>query len=328
MTTTVALLSGFWNHETERRLALMQEGSPEGITAIGVDSSKSEGEVIEALADVNVIVPWQALVPLSIARECRNLKLVQLLAAGYGQYDVGGLNALGIQLANNGGSNAHSVAEHTVMLMLAVYRRFGEAWQSVSAGRWRDDVADLPLRSEIAGKTVGLIGFGNIGRLVARRLSGFDVELLYCDVLELPPGRGLELGAKAVSQDELLAKSDIVSLHIHGLKSTRGMIGEREFGLMKPSAILVNTARGAVVDEAALIRALEAGQIAGAGLDVLEAEPTSPDNPLLTMERVVVTPHWAGGTLEGSALCAQFALENVARFAAGRPVLSLVEPDE
>jgi len=327
MTVTVALLSDVWDHETQRRLDLMQEMAPDGITAIGVDSSQSEGEVIERLADVDVIVPWRALVPQSLARECKKLKLVQLVTAGYGQYPIAELNALGVQVANNGGSNAHSVAEHTVMLMLAVYRRFAEAWSSARGGGWRDAVAGLPMRSEIAGKTVGLVGFGNIGRLVARRLSGFDVELLCYDIVELTPGRALELGAKAVPFDELLQRSDIVSLHVHMLKSTRKMIGEREFSLMKPSAILVNTARGGVVDEAALIEALRDGQIAGAGLDVLEQEPTPPDNPLLSMDKVVVTPHWAGGTLEGSALCARFAIENIARFAEGRPLLSVVAPD-
>jgi len=327
MTITVALLSDVWDHETQRRLALMQEGAPEGIVAIGVDSSQSEGEVIERLADADVIVPWRALVPVTRARECKKLKLVQLVTAGYGQYDIAGLNALGIQVANNGGSNAHSVAEHTLLLMLAAYRRFTEACSSVRAGGWRTGLEELPMRSEIAGKTIGIVGFGNIGRLVARRLSGFDVEMLYYDTVELPPGRGLELGVEAVSFDELLRRSDIITLHVHMLRSTSKMIGEREFSLMKPSAILINTSRGGVVDEAALIKALRTGQIAGAGLDVLEQEPTPADNPLLSMERVVVTPHWAGGTLEGSALCARFALDNIVRFAEGRPLLSVVEPD-
>ncbi len=327
MTITVALLSDVWDHETQRRLDLMKDMAPEGMVAVGVDSSQSAGEVIERLADVDAIVPWRAVVPASIARECRKLKLVQLVTAGYGQYDVAGLNALGIQVANNGGSNAHSVAEHTVLLMLAVYRRFTEAWSSVHGGGWREEVAGLPMRSEIAGKTVGLLGFGNIGRLVARRLSGWDVELLYHDILELPPGRGLELGAKAVPFDELLRRSDIVSVHVHMLKSTSKMIGEREFSLMKPTAILVNTARGGVVDEAALIEALRTGQIAGAGLDVLEEEPTPADNPLRSMERVVITPHWAGSTFEGSALCARFALDNIMRLAEDKPLLSVVAPD-
>jgi glyoxylate reductase/D-3-phosphoglycerate dehydrogenase len=267
-------------------------------------------------------------VPVDLARECPNLKLVQLLTAGFDVVDVPGLAELGVKVANNGGSNAISVSEHAVSLMLMVYRKLTEAWTNTKEGHWREKIDQLPFRSEINGKTVGIIGFGNIGRQVARRLQGWDVDLLYYDVVEMMPGRDKELGAKATPFNDLLKKSDIVTMHVPLNKSTRGMIGEREFGLMKETAVFINTCRGPVHNEKALIKALNSGKIAGAGLDVLEKEPTDPNNPLLKMDNVVVTPHWAGGTSEGNERAMRFAMSNFTRLAEGRTLLSVVVPEE
>jgi phosphoglycerate dehydrogenase-like enzyme len=195
-------------------------------------------------------------------------------------------------------------------------------------GKWRDGIDNLPLRHEITGKTVGIIGFGNIGRQVARKLSGWDVELLYYDVIEPMPGRELENGARYTARDELLKLSDIVTLHVPLNRATRGMISDREFSLMKKSAVLINACRGPVVDEKALLRALQQDRIAGAGLDVLEQEPTDPNNPLLKMPNVIATPHWAGGTEEGSERAFGFAIANCVRLAEGRPLLSVVQPED
>ena len=247
--------------------------------------------MIEALKDADAAIPWLASIPLDVAEQLPKLKLVQLLAAGYDSVNVIGLGKLGISVANNGGSNAISVSEHAMSLMLSVYRRMMEAWSNTIDGNWRDGVDQLPVRTEINGKTVGIIGFGNIGRQVSRRLSGFDCEVLYHDPVELMPGRDKELGAQAVELDHLLRVSDIVTVHIPLNSSTRGMMGAREFGLMKKTAIFINTCRGPVHNEADLITALQDDEIAGAGLDVLEVEPTDPNNPLLSMPNAVVTPH-------------------------------------
>ncbi|MDP7091148.1 MAG: NAD(P)-dependent oxidoreductase, partial [Dehalococcoidia bacterium] len=168
--------------------------------------------------------------------------------------------------------------------------------------------------------------FGNIGRQVARRLSGFDCEILYHDIVELMPGRDQELGAQAVDLDHLLRVSDIVTLHVPLNSSTRGMMGAREFGLMKKTAIFINTCRGPVHNEADLIKAIQDGEIAGTGLDVLEEEPTDPNNPLLSMPTATVTPHWAGGTGEGNERAVVFALSNLERLAEDRKLLSVVDP--
>ncbi|GIT18478.1 MAG: hypothetical protein CM1200mP39_12840 [Dehalococcoidia bacterium] len=161
---------------------------------------------------------------------------------------------------------------------------------------------------------------------MSRRLSGFDCEIIYHDVVELMPGRDGELGAQAVDLDHLLSASDIVTIHVPLNSSTRGMIGAREFNLMKSTAIFINTCRGPVHNEADLIKALQNGDIAGAGLDVLEEEPTDPDNPLLHMPTSIVTPHWAGGTGEGNERAVVFALSNLERVAENRKLLSVVEP--
>ncbi|MDA0233216.1 MAG: 2-hydroxyacid dehydrogenase [Chloroflexi bacterium] len=325
--TTVALLANLTTAEHEGRWKLMQQLAPEGIETRLVNPGLSRGELIEALKGVDAVVPWLARVPVDLATDCPDLKLVQLLTAGFDVVDVPGLAELGISVANNGGANAISVSEHAMSLMLSVYRRLTDSWLNTKQGKWRDGIDQLPFRAEINGKTVGIVGFGNIGRQVARRLAGWDVELLYHDVVELMPGRDAELGAVSTPLDELLERSDIVTAHVPLNRSTRGMFGAREFGLMKKTAVFINTCRGPVHNEAALIAALKAGEIAGAGLDVLEQEPTDPANPLLHMDNVVVTPHWAGGTAEGNERALKFAMSNFQRLAEGRKLLSVVEPE-
>jgi glyoxylate reductase/D-3-phosphoglycerate dehydrogenase len=305
----------------------MTKNARDGVNVIVVDPTVSPGELIEALKDADAAIPWLASVPVEIAENLPKLKLVQLLTAGFDSVDVVGLGKRGISVANNGGANAISVSEHAMSLMLSVYRRMMEAWSNTADGKWRSGIDQLPVRTEINGKTVGIVGFGNIGRQVARRLSGFDCEVLYHDVIELMPGRDQELGAQAVEFDHLLRVSDIVTVHVPLNSSTRGMFGSREFGLMKKTAVFINTCRGPVHTEADLIKALQDGEIAGAGLDVLEQEPTDPDNPLLKMPNAVVTPHWAGGTGEGNERAVVFALSNLERLAEGRKLLSVVDPE-
>ena len=323
---TIAFLANLSTAEHKRRWDLLNEHAPEGVNVVVADPTSSHGVLIEALKDADAAVPWLASVPLEVAEQLPNLKLVQLLTAGYDSVDVVGLGKLGIAVANNGGSNAISVSEHAMTLMLSVYRRMMESWDNTRNGNWREGVDQLPVRTEINGKTVGIIGFGNIGRQVARRLSGFDCEVLYHDTVELMPGRDRELGAQAVDLDHLLRVSDIVTVHVPLNSSTRGLMGAREFGLMKKTAIFINTCRGPVHNEADLIKALQDGEIAGAGLDVLEQEPTDPNNPLLSMPTAIVTPHWAGGTGEGNERAVVFALANLERAVEGRKMLSVVDP--
>jgi phosphoglycerate dehydrogenase-like enzyme len=325
--TTVAFIAKTKSGDMQQRWEILKKLAPKSIKPVLVDADLSEGELIEALKSCQAVIPWGRGLPISVAKNLPEMKLVQLLSAGFDAYDVPGLSKIGITVCNNGGSNAVSVSEHTVTLMLSVYRRMMDAWDVTKKGKWREGIDGLPLRWEITGKTIGIIGFGNIGRQVARKLSGWDAELLYYDVIEPMPGREMELGVRYTPKDELLRRSDIVTLHVPLNKSTRGMMSDREFGLMKKTAVLINACRGPVVDEKALTRALQQGKIAAAGLDVFEQEPTDPNNPLLKMANVVATPHWAGGTVEGSERAFAFAISNCVRLAEGRQLLSVVHPE-
>jgi len=261
-----------------------------------------------------------------LLREAKKVRLLQLLSAGYDAVDLRLTNELGIPVATNGGANAWAVAEHAVALVLALYKRLIAADRSVREGRWRQPITGFNT-FEVAGKTLGLIGAGNIGRKVARRLTAFEARTIYYDIVPAPDIEQ-ELGARRVSLEELLKEADIMSIHLPLNRETRGLIGRPQLAMMKPTTVIVNTSRGPVVDEEALAEALREKRIAGAGLDVYHKEPISPDNPLLQVENVILTPHTAGHAYEGWFRRAQFAWENIRRVAAGQPPLSLARPEE
>ena len=187
------------------------------------------------------------------------------------------------------GANAIAVAEHTIMLMLAVEKRLVRFHNDVAAGKWRAGKPDETRVYELAGRTLGIVGLGNIGKKVARRAAAFDMKIQYYDIVRLNEDQEDALGARFVLFEELLRTSDVVSLHVPLTDGTRNMMGAREFGLMKPGAILVNTCRGPVVDEDALHRALTQKQIAGAGLDVFVEEPPKPNHPLFALPNVTLS---------------------------------------
>jgi phosphoglycerate dehydrogenase-like enzyme len=252
------------------------------------------------------------------------LRLVQLISAGYDRLDIEAARKAGVPVANNGGANSVAVAEATVLLTLAVLKKL--VWQhgNVAAGRWRvGDFAQVRLY-ELAGKTVGIVGLGTIGKKVARRLQGFDVDLLYHDIVRLTEDQEDALGVRFALFPELLRRADVVTLHVPLNDSTRGMMGAAQFALMKPTAVLVNTCRGPVVDEAALHHALSAGRIAGAGLDVMTEEPPAPDHPLFSLPSVTFTPHTAGPTWENWTKAFRNGFDNIQRVAAGRPPLWVI----
>jgi glyoxylate reductase/D-3-phosphoglycerate dehydrogenase len=241
---------------------------------------------------------------------------VQLLSAGYDAVDIEAARRAKVPVANNGGANAISVAEHAVMLMLTVARRV--VWQhaSVSGGRWRGN-GPPPTMYELYDKTLGIIGLGNIGRKVARRAQAFGMKVEYYDIRRLTEDEEDALGVKFRLLTELLKRSDFVSLHVPLNASTRHMIGTRELGLLKPTAILVNTSRGPVIDEVALTKALAENKFFGAGLDVFDEEPTPPDNPLLKLENVVLTAQFAGPTSDNHVARFRNAFDNVERMVRG-----------
>ena len=286
--------------------------NPDGFTTGLLDGRSAEEEQKAAVRDADFILHFNTPLRDEVLRAAGKSKLVQLMAAGYDDLNLPLMAELGIPCANNGGANSWAVSDHTLMLMLALNKKLALGDRSVRDGSWNASVGGLNTY-EIANKLVGLVGIGNIGRQVARRLHGFDARVQYYDPYPLTPERERELNVTGVELDELFRTSDIVSLHTPLTPQTRGLVSRERLAMMKPTALLINTARGPVVDEAALIEALQTGGIAGAGLDVFEQEPIDPDNPLLAMENVALTPHVAGITWDTWSRRARFAYANMQR---------------
>jgi phosphoglycerate dehydrogenase-like enzyme len=257
-------------------------------------------------------------------RAAPRLKLVQLLSAGYDRVDVEAARRAKIPVCNNGGANAVAVAEHAILLMLAVSRRLPWQHANVVGGRWRgNDVAGVRLY-ELNGRTLGIVGLGTIGKKTAALARAFGMAVQYYDIVRLSEDQADALGVKFRLLAELLRSSDIVSLHVPLTRRTRHMIGAAELALMKKTAYLINTCRGPVVDEAALGAALAEGTIAGAGLDVFDREPPAADNRLFGLPNVVLTPHFAGPTWDNQYSRFRNAFDNVERVARGEAPLWVI----
>lgn len=292
--------------------ALLTSQAPPEYAVTTASAKLAPDEQVALVHDADFVILFPGIISSEALRAAKNLKLIQLVSAGFDTLNVGLCKELEIPVSNNGGTNSTDVAEHTLTLILAWYRQLGAMDRNVRHSAW--SVIDSGASTyTINGKTVGLVGLGNIGRKVARLLGAFGATVLYTDAVDVPVEVEQELGVRCVSMDELLAQSDIVSVHVPLNKQTRGMMGAAQFAAMKPSALLVNTCRGPVVDEAALIEALRSKEIAGAALDVLEQEPPAPDNPLLAMENVLLTPHIAGVTRDTWARRGAFIFANLQR---------------
>ena len=253
----------------------------------------------------------------------KKAKLMQILSAGYDRLNVPELAEAGIPLATNGGANAPTVAEHTLLLILSLYRKLPLHHTTLKSGKWLGHQEVLGL-NELRGKQVGIVGFGKIGQEVARMVNGFLANVVYYDVFKAPEEVEQSLNARRLELDALLRTSDIVTLHTPLTESSRGLINSKSLQSMKRNAVLINTARGAAVVEKDLIDALEKGIIAGAGLDVFEKEPLG-DSPLLSFENVVLTPHTAGSTIDTWWRRLDFAFENIQRVSRGEDPTFIVE---
>jgi phosphoglycerate dehydrogenase-like enzyme len=238
----------------------------------------------------------------------RRLKLVQLLSVGYDRFNLA--------VAVNGGANAIAVAEHTIMLMMATLRHLTELDASVRAGRWSAGVKRL---YELWSSTIGIVGMGRIGQEVAQRLRAWGATLVYYDPVRLTPERERDLGVAYAPLDELLVRADVLTVHVPLSDATRHLIDGPALARMKPTAVVVNTSRGELVDERALAKALHDGRIGGAGLDVLSIEPPPPDHPLLSTPHTVLTPHMAGPTWQSWPRRFGNAYANIARVQRGEP---------
>lgn len=247
------------------------------------------------------------------------LRVIARVGVGIDSIDLDAATARGVAVTVTPGANESTVADHTVALMLAVLRRLCEHNEGVRAGRWERTGRHTPWL--LSGARVGLIGYGRIGQLVARRLSGFDVHLFVSDLATID-----DTAVEEVDLDTLLATCDVVSLHAPLTPETQGAIGERELALMRPGTVLINTARGGIVDERALTEALRDGRLRGAGLDVFAGEPPDSSSALLRLPNVVLSPHNAGLSVQSIDDMLRRATASVVDILGGRAPADVANP--
>lgn len=308
----------FLDTATRAMRRMLSENLPSGFELVFADADTEE-KAITAVADADFVFVWSAYVSTRVAEAASKAKLIQKVGEGTDRIDVATATRLGIQVARTSGSNSASVAELATLLILATLRRLPRAHNSMAAGQWLKFEL-RPGTYELRGKQVGIVGLGKIGRIVAKQVHGFDASVVYYDAVRLPQDEEARLGVAFLHIEELLRTSDVVTLHVPLLPSTRGLIGGRELALMKPTAILVNTCRGAAVDEQALYEALMKRSIRGAGIDVFAQEPPAPSNPLFTLDNVVVTPHYGGGTEDSEIEGIRHAYANIVKVSRGEPL--------
>lgn len=245
------------------------------------------------------------------------MKLIQRWGAGCDTVDIRAAGGRGIQVAVTPGMNAGAVSEYAVLLMLAVNRHLIQVHDNVKSGRWRDNSL-INTSYTLKDQVVGLIGLGNIGRQVVKKVQAFGAGCIYYDVRRLPEEEEQRLGIRYTKLEELPGEADIVSVHVPLTDATRNLIDGRWIARMKPDAILVNTSRGGIIDEQALYEALAEKRIRGAGLDVWDQEPPAQDHPLFRLDQVVFSSHFGGNTIDISLDTAMCCVENIRKAADGQ----------
>jgi D-3-phosphoglycerate dehydrogenase / 2-oxoglutarate reductase len=284
----------------------------------------TEDDVIDLARDADAIICDAAPVTARVLAETPRVKVVSEYGIGYDNIDVEAATARGIWVTNVPGFCTSEVADHTIAMLLAVSRRLLVLDAAVREGKWGAGVAG-PMR-RLGTQTLGLVGFGRIARSVATRAQSLGMRVL-CWSPSVTPAAAEAIGATRVELDEIFRQSDYVSLHVPATPSTRRLVDARRLGLLKPSACLINTGRGSLVDEPALIDALRAGRLEGAALDVYDPEPPRPDNPLFELGNVILTPHAAFYSEESLAELQVSAARNVAAALRGeRPPTPVNQP--
>ena len=289
-------------------------------------------ELAGALAGTQIFITEMDVVDFPAIREARSLRAIVTCRGNAVNVDLAAATAYGIPVINTPGRNADAVADLTIALMVMLSRKMPGSFDFLKHGQVQSgDMAKMGEAylkfqgKELWRKTVGLVGMGNVGACVAARLARFGAKVVFADPM-VAAGEGALLGARKVSFDELLAVSDIVSLHAPAIEATRGMMNREAFGRMKPGAFFVNTARASLVDEAALLEALTSGRIAGAALDVFPTEPPGTDDPIVSHPNVIATPHLGGNTAEIAAHQGAIAVDQIQKLLAGEKPDYLLNP--
>jgi phosphoglycerate dehydrogenase-like enzyme len=278
------------------------------------DKTSSPEELIQRLKGAQVAVNIRAYSKFTdpLLQACTDLKMIGVLGIGTDNIDLPAASRLGIKVTNTPGYSAIAVAEHALALMLAAARRIPQHQQELHAGRW----TRIPM-TQLHGKSLGLIGFGSIGRQMASLAKGIGMEVLAW-TLHPDAERAAQAGIAFVPWEQLLSRSEVISIHIRASEKTRHLLNRQAFAKMKPSCILVNTARASIVDSEAMTAALRTGRLAAAGLDVFDQEPLPPNDPLLSLPNVVLSPHNSGMTPEAIQRGNEMVVENVVAFLEGR----------
>jgi phosphoglycerate dehydrogenase-like enzyme len=306
-----------WNQHASE-FGLLQRLQALGEVAVYDQPPDDRAELIERLRPAEALVMIQDRTPLDrdLLRELPHLRLISLNANRYSHVDADAATDQGVVVCINPGHSPRSVAELSFALLLAATRHVAKADRAVHRGDWSDKWATLRGR-DLGHRTLGILGLGRIGPYVAKFANGFEMRVLAWSA-NMTSERAAACGATLVPLDQLLRESDAVSIHLQLSSRTRGLLGRRELELMKPGAVLVNTSRAEIVDEAALIDALRTGRLS-AGLDVFWQEPLPTDHPLLELDNVALTPHYASTTEETARRRLEGAVENVAAYAGGEP---------
>jgi len=312
------------SHATAAVYAIIRAEVPPGFELVTLDAD-DEAERIEKIRDCEVAIVASAPLRRPVIDAGARLRLVHHQGVGYHDtIDWAALAERRIPLALTPEGTTTGVAEHAVMLALAVCKRLPYADAELRQGRWHIN-ALRPESREIAGMTVGYLGMGRIGQALAERLRAFGTRGLYFDEAPpLPAARERELGLERVDFDTLLARADLLTLHVPLTPATRHIVDRAAIAKMKPGALILNTARGGLIDEVALAEALIDGRLGGAGLDVFEKEPPAISDPLFTLRNVVVTPHISAGTRDALRVKMRALFANVLRFYAGEPLANRV----
>ena len=289
----------------------------------------SEEEIVELVGDAVIILtdPFHMQpVTRRIIEAAENLKLIQCYTIGFDDVDIEAARERDIPVANAAGTLSKPIAEYIITVSLYLLKSIEFAHTELNKGNWvqQQMVSGPRVPLELGVITLGIIGAGGIGREVARLAKGFGTKILYHNRTKLPEEVERELGLEYSSFDDLLSSSDVLSISVPLTDETRGMIGAEEIVRMKAGAVLVNTARGEVVDYQALAEALKSGHLRGAAVDVFENEPDIWDCPLLGLENVILTPHSSSGSTESPRRCMEKVAENLGRFYEGKPLLNVV----
>lgn len=312
--------TGFANQEM---YDLVAESRPPGFEFVTL-TADSNAERLEKVRDADYVILFSLRLPDETWEKAERLKMIQLMGVGYhDMLDLDLLKRRKIRMGIAPAGTGIGVSEHAIMLMLSVGKRLPYMDRHLRQGQWMAN----RLRSEsrqLFNSTVGIVGLGRIGKEVARRLHGFGVTLLYHDLMDMDLEVERSLSVQRVGLEELLRRSDFVTLHVPLTDESHHLMNAGTIGMMKPGAILINTARGPVVEEAALVDALRSGHLGGAGLDVFEHEPLKTPSPLTDFHNVVLTPHHAPGTRDIMKMKAAQVWKNIEKFHRGEPVEDMI----